>query len=112
MRRLGPALEVHPRFPNRTNVQIARAVDRSTLEIQIWERGAGFTLASGSSSCAVAAAARKKGLVDAEVEVRMPGGTLGIRIADDWELRMRGAVEEIGPGEVLDSYIARAAGTV
>src|SRR5213076_1791365 len=63
-RRLGPLIENHPAFPNRTNVQFARPHARDTLDILIWERGAGFTLASGSSSCGAAAAAVKNGLCD------------------------------------------------
>lgn len=63
---------VHP-FPHRTNVQLVEVVDRTTLHLAIWERGAGYTLASGSSSCAAAAVARRLDLVDAEVTVHMPG---------------------------------------
>jgi diaminopimelate epimerase len=93
----GAALEVHPDFPNRTNVQVARVVDACTLEIRIWERGAGETLASGSSSCAVAAAAVKTGRVAAgRLEVRMPGGTLQVTVRDDLSMRLRGPVSPVG----------------
>ena len=64
IRRLGPLLEHHPLFPNRINVQFARVVSRGEVAILIWERGAGYTLASGSSSCAVAAACARHGLTD------------------------------------------------
>src|SRR5205814_1254772 len=74
-RRLGPLLESHPAFPNRTNVQFARVAGRDAVDILIWERGAGFTLASGSSSCGAAAAAVRNGRCDpGRVRVRMPGG--------------------------------------
>lgn len=97
---LGPKIENHPAFPNRTNVQFAQVVSRSEVRILIWERGAGYTLASGSSSCAVVAACDRKGLVDRDVTVTMPGGQLRIGIAADGEIRMRGPVEEIGTGDL------------
>ncbi|HEU5323314.1 MAG TPA: diaminopimelate epimerase, partial [Methylomirabilota bacterium] len=87
-RRLGPRLERHPAFPQRTNVQLARVADRSTLDILIWERGAGYTLASGSSSCAAASAAVRNGrCTHGRVTVRMPGGELVIDVRADWSLK-------------------------
>ncbi|MEO8632642.1 MAG: diaminopimelate epimerase, partial [Chloroflexota bacterium] len=97
---LGPKIENHPAFPNRTNVQFAQVVSRSEVRILIWERGAGYTLASGSSSCAVAAACQRKGLIDREVTISMPGGQLGIVISENGEIRMRGPVEEICTGDL------------
>jgi len=98
-RRLGPLIEHHPAFPNRTNVQFARVVSRSQIDILIWERGAGFTLASGSSSSAVAGAAVKNGLCDhGLVTVRMPGGTLSVDVRADWAIRLQGPVEEVYTG--------------
>lgn len=76
--RLGPLLERDPRFPQRTNVQLAEAPDRSTVRIEIWERGAGYTLASGTSAAAAAAACMEEGLVGEEVTVVMPGGRLPV----------------------------------
>ncbi len=70
-RHLGPLLEVDPHFPNRTNVQFMRVVDRNNIQIEIWERGAGYTLASGSSSIAGAAVARRLGLCDTDITVHM-----------------------------------------
>lgn len=99
-RRYGPAIEVHPLFPRRTNVQFASVVDRSTLRIEIWERGAGYTLASGSSSSAAAAVAHRLGLVDREVTVVMPGGRLSIVIGEGYDIRMRGPVTRVGVAEV------------
>ena len=95
LRRLGPRVEQHAAFPRRTNVQLAHVVDRRTIELLIWERGAGETQASGSSSCAVVAAAQRDGLVDAQVTARMPGGELAVRVDADGRLWQRGPVEEV-----------------
>ena len=76
---LGPHLEVHPAFPERTNVQLCEALDRVHMRAEIWERGAGYTLASGTSASAVAAACMRRGLVDEDVIVVMPGGELAVR---------------------------------
>jgi len=99
VRRLGPLIEHHPAFPNRTNVQFAKVASRAAVDIMIWERGAGWTLASGSSSSAVACAAVKNGLCDpGRVTIRMPGGTLHIDVRPDWSIRLQGAVEEVYTG--------------
>ncbi len=92
-RAIGPYVENHERFPNRINVQLLKILDRANIDICIWERGAGYTLASGSSSCAAACAAHKLGLVDNDITVHMPGGELHIEIADDGEVFMTGPVE-------------------
>jgi diaminopimelate epimerase len=76
---LGPHLERHPAFPERTNVQLFEVVDRARVRVEIWERGAGYTLASGTSASAVAAACMRAGLVDDQVRIQMPGGDLEIR---------------------------------
>jgi len=93
--RLGPQIENHPLFPRRTNVQFVEVVDRHTLRIGIWERGAGFTMASGSSSCAAASVMRRLGLVGDRVDVNMPGGQLQITFGLDFQVRMRGPVHKI-----------------
>jgi diaminopimelate epimerase len=90
---LGPLVENHDSFPNRINVQLLRVIDRANIEIQIWERGAGYTLASGSSSCAAAGAAHKLGLVDDRITVRMPGGDLLVEIGKDYQVHLTGEVE-------------------
>ncbi len=106
-RRLGPLLENHPAFPNRTNVQFARVRARDALDILIWERGAGYTLASGSSSCGAAAAAVRNGLCDhGRVRVRMPGGELVIEVRPDWSLRLEGPVEEVFAGTLSAEFAA------
>src|ERR1700737_1228184 len=76
---LGPHLERHPAFPERTNVQLFEVLDRNHVRVEIWERGAGYTLASGTSASAVAAACMRTGLVDDLVTIQMPGGDLTIR---------------------------------
>jgi len=98
--RLGPRVERHPLFPNRTNVQFVRVADRHTLEIQIWERGAGYTLASGSSASATAAATQTLGLVDSPVTVRMPGGPLRIDLEAGGQVFLTGPVEYVFKGEI------------
>ena len=106
-RRLGPLVERHPAFPNRTNVQFARVHARDTLDILIWERGAGYTLASGSSSCGAAAAAVRNGLCDrGRVRVRMPGGELVVEVRPDWSLRLEGPVEEVYRGTLSAEFVA------
>jgi diaminopimelate epimerase len=76
---LGPQLERHPAFPERTNVQLFEVLDRARVRVEIWERGAGYTLASGTSASAVAAACMRAGLVDDQVSIEMPGGALEVR---------------------------------
>ena len=76
---IGPHLERHPAFPERTNVQLCEVVDRAHVRAEIWERGAGYTLASGTSASAVAAACMRRGLVDDIIGVEMPGGSLAVK---------------------------------
>jgi diaminopimelate epimerase len=94
----GPHLETHPNFPRRTNVQFLQVLDRRNIRIEIWERGAGYTLASGSSSSAAAAVARKLGLVDKSITVHMPGGQIQIELNDDYDVLMTGPVTRVGEG--------------
>jgi diaminopimelate epimerase len=91
----GPQLEHHPLFPNRTNVQFAAVRTPSLIEARIWERGAGETPASGSSACAIAAAARWLGHTVGATEVRMPGGSLHIDIDEAWAVTMAGPAEPV-----------------
>lgn len=99
-RRYGPVIETHASFPERTNVQFLRVLDRANLQIEIWERGAGYTLASGSSSSASAAVAHRLGLVDRSVTVHMPGGRIDIEIGDNFSIRMTGPVTRVAGGEL------------
>lgn len=100
-KRLGPLVEVHPLFPNRINMQLLQVLDRRTIRIEIWERGAGYTIASGSSSCAAASAAHRLGLVDRNIAVHMPGGSLQIEIMDNGHVRMTGGVSGIMQGKFM-----------
>ncbi len=97
---LGPEIEHHPWFPNRTNVQFAHPLSRDRVRVRIWERGAGETLASGSSACAVVAAGIRTGRFDQDVEVEMDGGTLKVRAAGNGHLWQRGPVNVIATGVV------------
>lgn len=99
-RKYGPDLEVHANFPRKTNVQFLRVIDRNNVQIEIWERGAGYTLASGSSSSASAAVAHRLGLVDRRVTVHMPGGQIGIEIGEDYSILMTGTVNKIAEGQL------------
>ncbi|MHC4131039.1 MAG: diaminopimelate epimerase [Planctomycetota bacterium] len=101
---LGPHVEHHELFPNRINMQLLKVIDRNNIEIQIWERGVGYTLASGSSSCAAAGAAYKLGLVDEEVNVKMSGGKLLINIGANMEVEMTGPVEKVFEGSFLADF--------
>ncbi len=95
---LGPKVENNELFPNRINLQLLKVTDRSNISIEIWERGAGYTLASGSSSCAAAGAAYKLGLVDEELTVHMPGGDINIQIKKDGHVFMTGPVASVASG--------------
>jgi diaminopimelate epimerase len=99
-KKYGPYLEVEPRFVNRTNVQFLKVLGRNDIQIEIWERGAGYTLASGSSSSAAAAVARKLGLCDEKITVHMPGGTLSISVHDDFSIEMAGPVTRVAEGSI------------
>lgn len=92
----GAAIETHERFPKRTNVQFLEVLDRNNIKIEIWERGAGYTLASGSSSSAAAAVAHRIGLCDEDITVHMPGGKIGIHIGSDYAVRMTGPATRVG----------------
>ncbi|HJU05169.1 MAG TPA: diaminopimelate epimerase [Nitrospiraceae bacterium] len=102
---LGPELEHHPIFPKRVNVQLAVPTGFREIFILIWERGAGETQASGSSSCAAASAAVQLGLVKSPVAVKMPGGMLRIEVDSDFYLTMRGPVAEVARGTLSPSFV-------
>jgi diaminopimelate epimerase len=105
-RRWGPHIETDPRFPNRTNVQLMRALDRANIQIEIWERGAGYALASGSSASAAAAVARRLSLCDSEITVHMPGGALDITVSDDFAITMTGPVTKVAEGTISEEAFA------
>jgi diaminopimelate epimerase len=101
-RQLGPLIENDPRFPFKVNVQLMEIIDKSSIRIEIWERGAGYTLASGSSSVAAAAIAFRLGLCDNEIVVHMQGGDLNIKIDDDFFVTMKGPVAKIASGIISE----------
>lgn len=96
----GKAIEEDARFVNRTNVQFMEVVDRNKIKIDIWERGAGYTMASGSSSTVCAAVAYGLGLCGPEVSVIMPGGEIQIVLDGSYNATMKGAVCKIGDGNI------------
>ncbi|HZP95482.1 MAG TPA: diaminopimelate epimerase [Candidatus Limnocylindria bacterium] len=107
---LGPHIEAHRAFPARTNVQFAEVLSRSHVAIEIWERGAGYTLASGSSSCAAVAACHRTRLVDRDVVVTMPGGDLDVTVGDGYAMRLRGPVEEVMSGDLSAELVDKLVG--
>lgn len=98
--RYGPLIETDPRFPHRTNVQFMKIIDRNTVLIEIWERGAGYTLASGSSSTAAAAVAYRLGFCESNITVRMPGGNLSIHLTEAFTATMTGPVQRVCEGAI------------
>ncbi|MEU9703325.1 diaminopimelate epimerase [Streptomyces sp. NPDC047981] len=109
--RLGPGIAGHTRFPHRTNVQFMRMVSRSVLELEVYERGAGYVTASGASACAAVSVARELGLCEARVEVRMPGGAVEIAVAEDGSVTMTGDAEQVAAGTFAPALRARLDGT-
>ena len=98
--RLGPMIETHPRFAQRTNVQLVRVDGRNELTVLVWERGAGETTASGSSAVAAAAAAVTNGWCESPVRIRMPGGEMRVELDDAARITLIGRAEQICEGEL------------
>lgn len=99
----GPAIERHPLFPNRTNVEFAVVNGRREIEVRVWERGAGPTLACGTGACAVLVAAVLNGLADREATVALPGGDLRVEWSEsDGRVYMTGPAEAVFEGEIPD----------
>ena len=98
--RLGPLVENHPRFPERTNVQLVRIDSRHDAAVAVWERGAGETLSSGTSACAVAGAAVARGWCDSPITVHLAGGELLVELDEQMEARLTGPAQEICTGTV------------
>lgn len=102
---LGPQIETDPLFPDRINVNVATIHDRETLRLRVWERGVGLTRACGTGACATAIAAMRRGLVEREVTVRLPGGPLVIAWSTDNRITMTGPATEAFRGSFeLDDY--------
>jgi diaminopimelate epimerase len=105
-RRLAPAIQALPAFRRGVNVQFARVADPHTLEVMIWERGAGETLASGSSASAVVAAALRSGRVRGDrFTVVMPGGPVTVEVDDAWRVRLTGEAQIVFEGVIPDAVV-------
>jgi diaminopimelate epimerase len=105
-RRLGPLLERHALFPRKTNVQFLEVVDRGRIRLEVWERGSGYTLSSGSCASAAAAVARKLGRVDERVVVEMRGGDARVDVAPDFAVTLRGPVSRVADVELAGEFLA------
>lgn len=106
--RFGPKIEVDSRFPKRTNVQFMRVIDRENIQIEIWERGAGYTLASGSSSTAAAAVAHRLEMCDSDITVHMPGGHIHLSFDDNFAATMTGPVTRVCDGIISDEMFTQS----
>ena len=103
---LGPKIEQLAIFPNRVNFEVARVVSQEQIEVRVWERGVGETLACGSGACAVAVAARLHGYIDNDkVDIKLPGGTLEVEWDGAGEVFLSGPAEIIFNGEWSDESI-------
>ena len=105
-KKLGPLLETHKLFPNKINVQFVQILDRANIKIEIWERGAGYTLASGTSSSAASCIAHKLDFIDKNVTVHMKGGKVNVEIVDK-ELFLTGEVARISSGSFAKDFIEK-----
>ena len=106
VKELGPYVENADEFPNRMNLQLCRLIDRGNLDIEIWERGSGYTKASGTGSCAAAAAAYRLGLVEPRINVNQPGGMIQINIKEDGTIYMTGTVGFIADISIAQSFFS------
>lgn len=106
VKELGPYVENADEFPERMNLQICRRIDRGNLDMEIWERGSGYTKASGTGSCAAAAAAYRLGYVESRINVNQPGGMIQIDIADDGTIYMTGSVGFVADMHVAESFFS------
>jgi len=98
---IGPKVEMHPMFPQRTNFEVARVLSREKIEARVWERGVGETLACGSGACAIAVAAQLLDYVELQVDIILIGGTLTVSWDRLGEVLLSGPVEEVFTGEWL-----------
>jgi len=104
---IGPKVERHPMFPKRTNFEVARVLGRKQIEARVWERGVGETLACGSGACAIAVLAKLQGYTDSKVDIKLPGGTLGVEWDGVGEVFLSGPAEIVFRGEWPDENIAK-----
>ena len=100
--KMGPKVERHPMFPQRTNFEVARVLNRAKIEARVWERGVGETLACGSGACTIAVVAQLLNHVDEQVDIMLTGGTLTVSWDRVGEVLLHGPVEEVFTGEWLE----------
>ena len=103
---IGPRVENHPIFPNRTNFEVARVISPKQIEARVWERGAGETLACGSGACGIAIIAKLRGYSNSKVDIVLPGGTLSVEWDGRGEVLLSGPAEIVFSGEWPDENIA------
>lgn len=103
---LGPYVENASYFPNRINMQLCHVLDRSHVQVEIYERGAGYTLASGTGACAAATAAYRLGLCDGKITVSMPGGELLVEVEPDYTVYLTGDVCWVGTILLAENFFA------
>ena len=96
---LGPEVETHQAFPARTNFEVARVINRQQIEARVWERGVGETLACGSGACAITVAAQLYGYIDNKVNIKLPGGILGVEWDGVGNVFLSGPAEIVFTGE-------------
>jgi diaminopimelate epimerase len=105
--KIGPAIERHEIFPNRTNVEFIKVENSNEVSMRVWERGVGETMACGTGACAVAVAASRTSGTDSPMTVHLPGGDLEVEVSDNLEVYMTGPVEEVYLGEMSKAFINR-----
>lgn len=105
MAALGPAIERHPIFPKKTNVNFVQVLDRENIRVVTWERGAGFTLACGTGSCASVVAMYKKGLIEQKVSVHLAAGRLLIEYLNDGRVIMTGPAQDVYTATLSEPYL-------
>lgn len=105
--RLGPTVENLPVFPKRINLEVARILSRQKIEARVWERGAGETLACGTGACAIAVAARINSHIGNTVDIKLPGGVLGVEWDGAGEVYLSGPAEIVFSGEWSDETIKK-----
>lgn len=106
VREIGPYVENAEEFPEKMNLQICHQIDKGNLDIEIWERGSGYTKASGTGSCAAAMAAYRLGLVESRINVNQPGGMIQIDIKEDETIYMTGTVGYIADVSIAESFFS------
>ncbi len=103
--RLGPRVESHPLFPQRTNFEVGRVISRGEIEARVWERGVGETLSCGTGASAIMVAARLLDKAGEEVNISLPGGTLGLSWDGEGDVYLTGPVEQVFEGEIAEDWL-------